>query len=166
MTASTVLRIVFLCGKQYVQVNFLQTFSWCVSRPVCVPLVPEYPNQVLFMNKTDILRKKIEQDKIQVRRYVPDYDKSNDFENVATCKFSAAIKQFRAQLIPMISFPSRFQKDLSAVHNSRRSEEFHFALHNSCGAYPFSFHQKLSQASDNATRYVGQKIYRADPLRW
>ena len=43
------------------------------------------------MNKTDLLRKKIEQDKIQVRKYVPDYDKPNDFENVATCEFSNAV---------------------------------------------------------------------------
>lgn len=41
--------------------------------------------QILFMNKTDILRKKIEQDKIQIRTYIPDYDKPNDFESVANC---------------------------------------------------------------------------------
>jgi len=35
------------------------------------------------MNKTDLLRKKLEQG-IRVKKYIPEYDKGNDYETVST----------------------------------------------------------------------------------
>jgi len=36
------------------------------------------------MNKTDLLRKKLQQG-IRVKKYIPEYDKANDYETVSTC---------------------------------------------------------------------------------
>jgi len=41
--------------------------------------------QILFMNKTDLLRKKLQQG-VRVKKYIPEYDKANDYETVSTCK--------------------------------------------------------------------------------
>ncbi|KIM45073.1 hypothetical protein M413DRAFT_24337 [Hebeloma cylindrosporum] len=38
---------------------------------------------ILFLNKTDLLRKKLEQG-IRVKKYIPEFDKANDYDTVAT----------------------------------------------------------------------------------
>ncbi len=66
----------------------------------------------------------------------------------------------------MISFPSRFQKDLSPVYNSRRPEEFYFALYNSRGNCLFFVFIRCYLNRLTMLPLVGQEIYRADPSRW
>lgn len=61
------------------------------------------------MNKVDILRKKIERDKVQVKKYIPDYDKPNDFENVVMCMFLFYLVSANADTPPPV-FRRAFKK--------------------------------------------------------
>ncbi|KAF9476375.1 G-alpha-domain-containing protein [Pholiota conissans] len=81
---------------------------------------------ILFMNKIDILRKKLEHDKIQVKRYIPDYDKPNDFENVATY-FRRAFKKIYVQTTPPDSQRS-FIAHLTSVIDSMATAQTLYAV--------------------------------------
>ncbi|KAF8200745.1 guanine nucleotide binding protein, alpha subunit [Pholiota molesta] len=81
---------------------------------------------ILFMNKVDILRKKIERDKVQVKKYIPDYDKPNDFENVIMF-FRRAFKKIFVQNTPS-EFPKGFMAHLTSVIDSKATAQTLYAV--------------------------------------
>ncbi|KAH9485207.1 Guanine nucleotide-binding protein alpha-4 subunit [Psilocybe cubensis] len=62
---------------------------------------------ILFLNKTDLLRKKLEQG-ILVKKYMPEFDKENTYENVATWFRKIFKKYFIQHSEPGRSFISHF----------------------------------------------------------
>jgi len=67
-------------------------------------------SQILFLNKTDLLRRKLEQG-IRVKKYIPEFDKANDYETVATCK--SIFHCLQASILIQTRVPPSFQENLS-----------------------------------------------------
>ncbi|KAF8160896.1 guanine nucleotide binding protein, alpha subunit [Crassisporium funariophilum] len=64
------------------RVNRLED-TFVLWKTICSSRLLEDVQIILFMNKTDLLRKKLEQG-IRVKKYIPEFDKSNDYETVST----------------------------------------------------------------------------------
>ncbi|KDR75300.1 hypothetical protein GALMADRAFT_69553 [Galerina marginata CBS 339.88] len=52
-------------------------------KTICSSRLLDQVQIILFLNKTDLLQKKLEQG-IRLQKYIPEYDKANDYETVST----------------------------------------------------------------------------------
>ncbi|PPQ98401.1 hypothetical protein CVT24_004080 [Panaeolus cyanescens] len=64
------------------RVNRLED-TFVLWKTICSSELLSHVQIILFMNKVDLLRKKLDQG-IQVKKYIPEYDKGNDFATVST----------------------------------------------------------------------------------
>ncbi|KAF4620276.1 hypothetical protein D9613_000337 [Agrocybe pediades] len=81
---------------------------------------------ILLLNKTDLLRRKLEQG-VRVQRYMPEYDKPNDFENVSNW-FRKVFKAYHVQYSPVkrefishftsVVDPHATRQTLDAIHET------------------------------------------------